>query len=177
MDAEVLATADRTFSEEFLETTVRECAKDLSPAAVTVFITTCFCHRLRLPKNTALVWGTEDNYKLPFRRVTRHASITFLEIALDAVERSLEQLDGITAKEIGCSNTLSCLSDILRFSHWKLPTHLKDRLLSSLAKIICASLPPEVIGTLISILCSRRELVTSDLSLGEIPILYFHPLI
>lgn len=172
LDRQALVTADRTFSDVFLERIVSQCTQDLPAQDVIVFITSCFRRRLRIPEKAIFVWGTKENHHWYFSRITRRASFAFLFIALDASERLLLSADSSATSQLGLRTTINFIGDILRYNHWNISGVMKHRLLVLFREVLelnssAQAGTNQVIHSIISVLCTYRELGVHKLTFGQ----------
>ncbi|KIP08101.1 hypothetical protein PHLGIDRAFT_392025 [Phlebiopsis gigantea 11061_1 CR5-6] len=166
LDTRALVTADRTFSDLFLEKSIVECAKDLPPQDTMQFISDCFRHRLRVPEKSHLRWGMNQSWQ--FSRVTRRASTAFLHIALDASERLLlsKSSQGSDVFHTQLYSFIDFISDIILNNHWQISDSVKPQIVRFFRDVFALEeietlggvQANQVFHGIVSILCSHREL-------------------
>ena len=168
LDTRALATADRTFSDAFLEKVIAECAADLPARDTMQFVSACWRRRLRVPEKSPLRWGTNGG-GWPFARVTRRASTAFLHIALEASERLLASGPAAQGPDVFYARLhsfIDFISDVVRNNHWQISDSVRPRVVLFFKDVFALqeieTLGPreanQVFHGIVSILCSHREL-------------------
>lgn len=140
-DSNVLTTFDQTFADHGLETEIRGCCRDMDEQSVMRLVNRILGRRLQIRPNTD-VWDSSDsNGMARQRRLTRRTAEALVNILIDMIERSLEDIATQDIDEEDSINkAFKCLTFLLETTFWPSEMVLDERLISLVLKIIeCAS--------------------------------------